>query len=259
MELDDAAAVPDPDAGRLGPLALLRDVVLHPSAAMRRLDAQPGRRWWLPLTVLVVLSALNAAVLGPRKAVAAMQAFQAGQLPPGVSAEAMSAMPATDTVGMLAAVTGVIGAVFGVVVGALLVAAILHFVGTVFGGQQTFNAVLTTTSWAKLPLIARSIVQLAWFGSHPGAFDANLGGLSGLLANAEAPAEAASSYWAPLLARVEVWHLWYLFLLVVAVRATSKVTRGRALLIVGVYVALGIGAGLVGTAIGRAMSGFAGG
>jgi len=259
VELDDPSIEPDPDVGRMGPLALLRDVVLRPSAAMRRLDAQPGRRWWLPLTVLAVLSALNAAVLGPRIAVAAMQAFQAGQLPPGVSAEAMSAMPASGTVGMLAAVTGVIGAVFGVVVGALLAAAILHFVGTVFGGQQTFNAVLTTTSWARLPLILRSIVQLAWFGTHPGAFDANMGGLSGLVADAEKPAEAAASFWAPLLARVEVWHLWYLVLLVFAVRATSKVTRGRAMLIVAVYVLLGIGAGLIGTAIGRAMSGFAGG
>lgn len=258
-EHDESTAAPDPEARRIGLLALLRDIVLHPSAAMHRLDAQPGRRWWAPVTALAAVSVLNAVILAPRLAAAARQAILSGQLPPGVSAEAMQAMPAADTMSMLSMVTGAIGALFGVVVGTLLAAALLHFLGTVFGGQQAFNAVLTTTSWARVPLILRGLVQAIWFGLRPGDVEPNVAGLSGLVASADAVGKAATSYWAPLLARIELWNLWYLVLLVIAVRATSKVTRSRALLIVGVYVLLGIGAGLIGTALGRAMAGFTGG
>lgn len=258
-EHDESTAVPDAEAHRMGLLPLLKDVVLHPSAAMRRLDAQPGRRWWLPLTALAIISVVNAVILAPRLAAAAQQALMAGNLPPGVSAEMVQSMPAANTMSMLSAVTGAIGALFAVVVGALLAAALLHFIGTVFGGQQAFNAVLTTTSWARVPLILRGVLQAVWFGLRPGDVEANLGGLSGLVASADAVGKGASSFWAPLLAHIEVWNLWYLALLVIAVRATSKVTRGRALLIVGIYVLLGIGAGLIGTALGRAMAGFTGG
>lgn len=259
VELDDATAAPDPESRRLGPIALFKDVLLHPSAAMRRLDAYPGRRWWLPLTVLAVLTVLNAVMMAPRQAAATMQALQSGSLPPGVSAQAMSAMPPPGTLSALTMVTGAIGALFSVVVGALFVAALLHFLGTVFGGQQTFNTVLTTTSWARVPLIFRGLIQLVWFGLHPGAIEPNMAGLSGLVANVETSSQAATSFAAPLLGRIEIWNLWFVVLLVIAVRATSKVTRGRAILIVGVYVLFGIGAGLVGTALGRAMAGITGG
>lgn len=254
-EYDDAANAPDPEAGRLGLWTLTKDVVLHPGAAMRRLDAYPGRRWWFPLVVLTVLGVVNALILTPRITAAAMQNIDFSQM----AAAGVDATTVTRAGGFAATAIGVIGAVFGAVVGTFLVAAILHFIGTVFGGQQAFNAVLTTTSWARIPLILRALVQLVWFGTHGAEYDLNIAGLAGLVANAEKPTEAASSYLAPLLARIEFWNVWYLVLLVIAVRATSKVTRGRAILIVGVYVALAVGAGLIGTALGRAMAGFGGG
>ena len=254
-EYDDAADTPDPEAGRLGIGTITKDVVLHPFAAMRRLDAYPGRRWWFPVVVLAVLGVLNALVLTPRITAAAMRDIDFSQM----AAAGVDAAAVTSAGGFAATAIGVIGAVFGVVVGAFLVAAILHFVGTVFGGQQAFNAVLTTTSWARVPLILRAFVQLAWFGTHGADYDLNMAGLAGLVAQADEPTKAASSFLAPLLARIEVWNVWYLVLLVIAVRATSKVTRGRAILIVGVYLALAIGADLIGTALARALAGFGGG
>jgi len=255
VEIDEAADAPDPEAGRLGLWTLCRDVVLRPGAAMRRLDAYPGRRWWFPLVVLAVVGVVNALILTPRITAAAMQNVDLGQMQAaGVDMAAVS-----KAGGYAALAIGVIGAVFGVVVGTFLVAAILHFIGTVFGGQQAFNAVLTTTSWARIPLILRGFVQLLWFGTHGREFDANMAGLAGLVADADKPTAGASSFLAPLLARIEVWNLWYLVLLVIAVRATSKVTRGRAVLIVGIYVPLAVGADLIGTALGRAIAGIGGG
>jgi hypothetical protein len=255
VEFDDAADAPDPEAGRLGLWTLVKDVVLHPGAAMRRLDAYPGRRWWFPLVLLAVVGVVNALILTPRITAAAMQDIDLAQMQAaGVDMATVSKAGSVAAMG-----AGVIGALFGVIAGTFLVAAILHFVGTVFGGQQAFNAVLTTTSWARIPLILRGLVQMAWFGTHGGEFDVNIAGLAGLVADAEKPTAGASSFLAPLLALIEVWNLWYLVLLVIAVRATSKVTRGRAILIVGVYVALAIGAGLISTALGRALAGFGGG
>ena len=67
-------------------------------------------------------------------------------------------------------------------------------------------------------------------------------GLSGLLAAAPAAAggvtQAAPSIPAILLSRIDLYTIWYVILLGVAVAAAGKLSRGKAAVVVAVYVVL---------------------
>ena len=231
-------------------LALCRDVLRRPSAAMRDLAEEPGWRWVWPLLALALLTVAMAVIVGPR---AMSASLAAAPLPEGMDREQVEMMQSgTNVMVGFAAVFSALG----VAVGSVLAAAVLHFSATILGGQQGFMAVLATTTWARLPLILRGLVQVLWFATHPTDFDERMAGLAGLMATEAIGGEP--SFFEPLLAQVEIWNLWYLFLLWIAVRAFAKVSRGRALAILALFVGLRIVLGLVGVGIGRAFAGFGG-
>ena len=250
--LDAEVAVATP---RMGPLALAIDMLRRPNAAMRRLADHPGRRWVWPLGALALLRL--AIVLAQSKASqayasAATQAAMAQQ--PGMDPEmAAQATEMAGRFGFVGVLFGAVGAVFAVLVGALIVAGVLHFVGTVLGGQQGFGQVFTVTSWARLPLIVGALLQLAY--ALTGGFDPCPRGLSGLVCP-DPSAPGSASYWSPLLAQIEVWNLWYLLLLGLGVQAVSRVSRRKATLAVAVVVLLTLSGGMAGTAIARFFAGF---
>lgn len=250
--VDAEVAVATP---RMGLLALAIDTLRRPSAAMRRLADHPGRRWVWPLGSLALLRL--AIVLAQSKASqayanAATQAAMAQQ--PGMDPEmAAQAAEMAGRFGVIGVVFGAVGAVVAVLVGALIVAAVLHFVGTVLGGQQGFAQVFTVTSWARLPLIVGALLQLAY--ALTGGFDPCPRGLSGLVCPDPA-SPGSASYWSPLLAQIEVWNLWYLLLLGLGVQAVSRVSRRKAVLAVAVVLLLSLSGGLAGTAIARFFAGF---
>jgi hypothetical protein len=250
MAVESPALLVEESRARRSVGALCLDIIRRPTAAMLDLAAHPGYRWLWPLLALAVLSVVLTMIVGPR----AMSAgLAAAQLPEGVDAEAMANVQRGTSV-MVG--FGAVGAALGVIIGSLLAAAVLHFAGTILGGQQGFMAVLATTAWARVPLILRSVVQILWFGTHPRDFDQKMAGLSGLLSTEAMGGE--SSWFEPVLAQVEIWNLWYLFLLWLAVRAFAKVTKARALMILALFVGLRIALGLVGVGIGRAFAGFGG-
>lgn len=248
METDPTleARVADPDAERMGIAALFVDVIRRPRAAMRRLAARPGRRWIAPLLTLAVLSAAYAALAAPR----AMEAARRSGQMPEMSEAQMSAM---QSISLFTMIAGAVAAFVGTFIAALLVAAILHFVGTVFGGQQSFGETFTTTSWARVPLILRLGVQLIALAF--GVYDPSPAGLSGMI---PADAEGAVAYLKPLLGMVEIWYLWYLVLLGIALRSVAKISRGKALVGVLVIVVLVLALGMAGTALQGLLSGFTG-
>ena len=135
----------------------------------------------------------------------------------------------------------------GPVIGVVVVAAILHMLGTILGGQQTFTEMFTVTTWARVPLVLGALAQTV---QHVlGGWDPNPRGLSGLVAPDPLDPEAQRSYLEPLLAEIELWNLWYLALLVIAVWAASRVSGRKAAIAVLVYVAFRIALGSAGVAL----------
>lgn len=238
---------------RLGVFALFVAVIRRPSAAMARIAERPKGRWIVPLVLLAVLSTVSALIYAPRMMEQSLEASQAAMAEMGDSADPeqvevmASAQQMGRTVGIVAA--GIGGAI-GTFITALIAAAVLHFLATVMGGQQAFMEVFSTTAWARVPLILRSVFHIPWLLA--GGFDPNPSGLAGLVTVGETP--GASSYLVPLLSQIEVWNLWYLALLVVAIMASAKLTRGRAITVVGIFVLAQLALGMAGVAMGIAFA-----
>ncbi len=263
-DLDAIEQPPTPaDVARLKPWQLLWDCITGPVAAMGRLAEHPGwRRWVWPLGLLALLNLGTFALQTPmrgRLAGALIQAQLAkAQVQMGDAGAAGGAVMASGVTGgmnLVQTIFGVVGIPLGILLGTLLTAAILHFVGTVLGGQQAFGQVFTVAAWAKAPLILGAVVKLA--GAAAGNFDMSPAGLSGLVAQdpfGDDP--AVGSYLGPLLGQIELWNLWYLALLAVAVLAVSRVSKGKALGAVALLVGMRVLAGAAGVAIGNLVGNF---
>lgn len=237
---------------RMGLVALCADVLLRPASAMARLSEHPDRRWLWPLLALVLVKVATVIAQTPARSAfqqAAIQAQLANQ--PGMDPEAMAGAQAMGggALGVITTVLGSLGVVVAVIAGAIVVAGILHFAGTVMGGQQSFQQVFTVTAWARLPLVIGGMLQ---FGQAlMGGFDPCPAGLAGLVCADPLDTEAKASFLQPLLAQIELWNLWYLLLLAIGVMAVSKVSRRKAAGAVGVVLGLVIAFGLAGVAVAR--------
>lgn len=263
-DLDAIEQPPLPaEPARLKPWQLLWDCIARPAAAMARLAEHPGwRRWIWPLGLLTLLDLGIFALQTPMRnrlagaliqaQMAKMQA-QAGNAVPqagGVTAAGLS-----GGLNLVQTVMGAVSIPVGLLLGTLLTAAVLHFVGTVLGGQQAFGQVFTTAAWARTPLILGAVVKLA--GAAVGNFDVSPAGLSGLVAaDPFGDSPAAGSYLGPLLGQVELWNLWYLALLAVAVLAVSRVSRGKAAGAVALLLVLRLLTGVAGVAMGNVFRNF---
>lgn len=248
-DLNQPASGPE----RIGVFTLFVDIIRRPSAAMARIAERPKKRWVVPLVLLTVVSTIVAVAYAPRAMEAGradLEALQERQLE-GMDPEQSEAIAAAQqSVGAVQVGVAGVGAVVGTIIGALIGAAVLHFLATVMGGQQAFLEVFSTTAWAKVPLILRELVRMPWL--IMGGFDPNPVGLAGLASSGGLT--EGRSYFEPLLAQVEVWTIWYFVLLVIAVRASAKLTRGRAIAVVGLLVVAKLALGMAGIAMGNAMT-----
>jgi hypothetical protein len=256
----EAATQPEPGTGP-GLARLLVGVILHPAATFEQLAARPGRRWLAPLLALVLLQTAFglATVFSPQaqaySVAAAQRAIEQSGNP--MVAESMGSVEdfATSPLVLTAGVVGaLLAGLLGTLVTALVVAAIFHLLGTIFGGQQSFGQMFTVTLWAAWPLaIGLALRLVALLLGH---YDPSPHGLSGLVA--PEPGQPPG-YLAPLLGHLDVWNLWTLALFVPAVSAAAQVPRRKALVALAIFLALNLAFGMAGTALGQALSGLGGG
>jgi hypothetical protein len=266
MELDLdrplAADAPDSDAERLDLKSLFIDTVRRPSAAMRRLAAHPDRRWLAPLLALAILSVAALAVSLPAQERygqiaqrATIEATVKSGRAQGVTAEQMT--QASSSGRGLGRVVSLVAAFIAPFVAAFVAAAVLHFLGTLLGGQQGYTQMLAATAWARLPLVFQAGVRLLY--GFTGNYDPSANGLSGLVAPDPRQAFPLPSPLAPLLAPISIWNLWMLLLFVIAVRVVCQVSVRKALAVVAAYVVLVVVLGELGVVVGRVVNGFAAG
>jgi len=229
-------------------LALLAGIWFRPGRTLRAVAAGPAWLWTVPffialaLTVGLAFASVPARDALQREKIQAQMEASLQELPPELRdspPEGYADVPEPSPV--LTLWLPMVSAVAGILFGWLLRAAVLHVSSMALGGRQSFGAVYRASAWASFPLLLRSAVQLIYLlvggGMIAGA------GLSGLLAAAPAAdgvAPTAPSIPAILLSRVDFYTIWYVILLGVAVAAAGKLSRGKAAVVVAVYVVLSL-------------------
>jgi hypothetical protein len=221
--------------------ALLAGIWFRPWRTLRAVAAGPAWLWAVPFFIALALAVGLAFASVPAREALQREQIQARteaslqDLPPDLREsppEEFTVVPEPSRVLTLWA--PLLIAVAGILFGWLLRAAVLHVSSMALGGRQSFGAVYRASAWANFPLLLGSAVQLIYLlvggGMIAGA------GLSGLMA---AP-PAAPSIPAILLSRVDLYTIWYVILLGVAVAAAGKLSRGKAAAVVAVYVVLSL-------------------
>lgn len=245
FSLNPAAAAAGPAESR-GPslFSLLWWIWLRPRAALTAV--RDGRRWWfiIPLVVIVSLLALRVVIEAPyvaelRRLASIEQLRQS--LPPqdfaNLPPEALQGpTPQPLALGLLAAI------------GPLLLAWIvragfLHLLGLAFGGQNTYGALFSTSAWASLPLAVRTVLQIIFIASTHSPIVG--GGLSGLVTPADQILNGQLGFVGAALNSVDLFAIWYVVLLGMAVQISGRLSRNKTIIIMGIYVALSV---LVGAA-----------
>jgi hypothetical protein len=231
LSQDDNAANAE---AKLTPFRTLIGVIVRPRATFEKLrDAKRGY-WWLVFTLAAVATILLAI------ATSAAQASMFQNFVPPEGAE----MPANfaQTASTLALVGGIVGGVISTLVGYFFLTLIVFGSGLILGGKATFKQVFTMSVWTTLPYVVRTLVQAA-ASLVTGALPAP--GLSGMLTTAET---LSMPVLAALLTRIDVYTLWSLVLLAIGVGVVYRLSRGKTLIIVAIYVAISLGLVLASTA-----------
>ncbi len=233
-----------------GILSLLVWIWIRPRRALE--GVREGRTWLflVPLLIAVVIFALNGIVQAPLQAEIAHQenlarlreqipAAEFENLPP----EMLAAQPAQPIVLTLL-----------VALGPLLLAwfirpAVLHILGLLVGGQDSYAILLRTTAWASFPLILRALLQTTYAAVTQQPIVGP--GLSGLV---------EPGLLAAILGQIDLFSLWYVVLLGLAVAVSSRLSRNKALLVTVIYVILvlllSVGSALLTSALTGGTSGF---
>lgn len=235
---------------RPGILSLLVWIWIRPRRALEGVRA--GRTWLflIPLLVAVVVFSLNGIVQAPLQAEVAHQENLARlreQIPPAefenLPPEMLAAPPAPPLVLTLLVALGPL------LLAWLIRPAVLHILGLLVGGQDSYAILLRTTAWASFPLILRALLQTIFAGITQQPIVGP--GLSGLV---------EPGMLAAILGQIDLFTLWYVILLGLAVAVSSRLSRNKALLVTAIYVILvlllNVGAALLTGALTGGTSGF---
>ena len=200
----DASATRVPDATevssspRITRLFVL--IWIRPRRAFEAVRAGPHWGWAVPLGALALLLYLRFLIM-----TAMMHSY--------------AAMPALA------------GGLVGITLGWLLRAFILWKISATLGGRSTFAVIYRLSAWAAFPLILREVVQIGSMLAT-GTLPAGEGLATLLSPPGQTP---VSAVWHAILSRVDLYALWFLALLFLAVRVGTALTRTRAALVVGCY------------------------
>ena len=238
---------PAPERRRLP--GLLWGMIVRPRATLEVLREHGGRTWWVPALLAVLLIVLPIVVAAPvtarqtREAVRAAQEQWEAEVPAGDEAQIEQAMSVAASP-LITVVFPAAGRVVGQVVGWLAWAGALYLAGLALGGRSTFGHMFRMVVWTWLPYVLRGLLQTVYI-LLSGQLIANPG-LSGLVRDSRAVGEMVlarpgpgQTLLAAFLAKVDLFWMWNLVLLVIGVTVFTRLPRRKAVLLtLGVWLLL---------------------
>lgn len=256
-----AAAAPPPERTRLA--SLLLQIWVRPWRALAQVAAGPRWLWLIPLLFAVAALLLRAFVAAPLQAQAQTAQMEAQmQQAPAPDGEALAPVEIPPTPVSAVLTPMLVGGLGAILIGWALRALILQVGSLTMGGRQSFGQVYRLSAWAGFPLVLRDLVQAVYMlvsrqvvagpglsGLVEATGPGGAGGLLGL-------AGQATSLPGVILGKIDLYTLWFLALLVVAMQVGGSLKRGKAVLVVALYAALALAPGLLLAAVSGALAGF---
>jgi hypothetical protein len=235
---EEAAPLPP----RKNVFSLLWGIVRRPRSTLAYIrDAR--ERSWILIALLAILTAVllivSVAPISARVSREAMQATfeaQSNAATQPLDPEAQQRITQFASNPLFTVVVPSVTTLIGLFIGCLLWTGALHLLSVMVGGDSQFGSMWRTVVWSSLPLILRNILQIG-FVLVTGTVIANQG-LSGLITQERsvseliaAPPGAGFLALQTLLAQIDIFNIWNIALLVVAVMVTARVSTRKAILI----------------------------
>lgn len=240
FSFDPAAATALPAAPRgPHPFTLLWWIWVRPRMALTAV--RDGRRWLLLIPLLVILSllALRVVVEAPyvtelrrQASIEQMRQTLSPQEFENLPPEALQG-PAAQPISL-----GLLAALGPLLLVWVVRAGILHLLGLAFGGQNTYGSLFSTAAWASLPLALRTLLQIIFIAGTRSPVVGS--GLAGLMTPAEQIISGPAGFAAGLLSTVDLFSLWYVILLGMAMWVSGRLSRNKVLIIMSIYVVLSL-------------------
>lgn len=212
------------------PRALI--MFVRPRQGFREMASESRSTWLTPMLLLSITAVLVVLVAGYMKSRATMMGET--QLPPDwqfwtpeMQNNYMQAQQATQGPVFLY-VMPILGALTGLWLGWLLLAALLHFGSTLLGGRGSMQSALNVVAWASLPFVVRDILRMIFILSAGHAIVSQ--GLSGFA--------STPGFVSQLLMRLDIFLAWQVGLLVTGFAFADGLPRSKAVMGVSVVVLL---------------------
>lgn len=201
-------------------------VLVRPRVALARIVSQEGGVWLTPMLILTLTTLARVLASGWVR-----RTYGMGEIPlppdfqyysPEMQAQFMQAMQATQSpvfIYIFPAITGLLG----VWLGWLLVGGIIHLVLTLLGGRGNTGSAMNLVAWAGLPFAVRDLVRAAAV-----LFSRQLIQKPGLAGFAPAEASGFAAYLAAWLPLIDLYLIWHIFLLILGVRTSGRISTARA-------------------------------
>jgi hypothetical protein len=213
-------------------LSRVISVLTHPRSFFEMLAGESKPTWLTPMLVLSVTALLVVIVAGFLKTRAAMMGEV--QMPPDwqwwtpeMQENYTRAQQATQGPTFMY-IFPLVRAWGGLWLGWILVGGLLHLGSTLLGGRGSMQGALNIAAWASLPFAIRDLLRVIYMLVEGHAI--NSPGLSGF---------AMSAGFIPqLLARIDLFVIWYILLLVIGFGVGDGLSRGKAVMVVVVIMLL---------------------
>jgi len=210
-------------------LRLLVGLIDRPGEAFEQIREAPRRLFLVPVVIMALSFVAFGWISAPHSAKLAGELIRQriAQLPPQQAEIAAQAAVTPGATQM--AVTTIVGGTLLAILGWVIWGAILHFWGGGWGANSRPGQMILAVGWASLPHAFRNLV-MAGFVLFSGELVRNQG-LSWLVATGNLLKDSQSPLYV-FLSGLDLFWLWGLFLLTVAVSAVAGFSRRQSLVVV---------------------------
>ncbi len=230
-------------------------VVDRPAEALEAVAQRP-RLWWLPAVLLVLSMAGLIAVSQPyqlqianersAQMIERVTANLSEEQARAVRERSIAMTPTQYWLGAMGA-----GLAFAAV-GWVVRGAVMHFSSMAAGGTSTFGPTFAVGVWSMLPFFVRDLLQIAYVLVRKQVVEH--AGLAFLVASGDWMKDSRNLLYG-LLSNVDLFALWHVILLAIALAVATRLTRGKAFVMAVVIWVAFLGLKLIPVAISIALTG----